>query len=206
MLQSLRRLNIPEGLTSSNQFFRHPQFQVTHRERNSGGCLKELESGKAVPSVPTFSFYSCTSWLKMWRKNLMTQGTEKNSKALISKSYCTLMRHWSWPKTSELRINTSIWLKKNLRVWDLSLNHSKCCYIAYNWQGQVFFQNGDRMTSTDEAKYLGASITQTINPRHEIRKRISATMVVLKKLDVFWLKSQCSKQNMETLSLQCGYY
>ena len=56
------------------------------------------------------------------------------------------------------------------------------------------FSNGDRMTSTDEAKYLGASITQTINPRHEIRKRISATMVVLKKLDVFWLKSQCSKQ------------
>ena len=50
------------------------------------------------------------------------------------------------------------------------------------------------MTSTDEAKYLGASITQTINPRHEIRKRISATMIVLKKLDTFWLKSQCSKK------------
>ena len=36
---------------------------------------------------------------------------------------------------------------------DLSLNHWKCCYIAYNCQGQVFFQNGDRMTSIDEAKY-----------------------------------------------------
>ena len=50
------------------------------------------------------------------------------------------------------------------------------------------------MTSTDEAKYLGALITRTIIPRDEIRKRISATMVVLKKLDVFWLKNQCSKK------------
>ena len=38
----------------------------------------------------------------------MTQGTERNSKALISKSSCTLMTHWSWPKTSELLMNTSI--------------------------------------------------------------------------------------------------
>ena len=50
------------------------------------------------------------------------------------------------------------------------------------------------MASTNEAKYLGASITQTINPKHEIRKRISAAMAILKKLDIFWLKTQCSKK------------
>ncbi len=42
--------------------------------------------------------------------------------------------------------------------------------------------------------YIGASITQTINPKHEIRKRISAAMAILKKLDIFWLKTQCSKK------------
>ena len=33
-----------------------------------------------------------------------------------------------------------------------------------------------------------------MDPKHEIRKRISATMAVLKQLDVFWLKASCSKE------------
>ena len=36
---------------------------------------------------------------------------------------------------------------------DLSLNHSKCCFIAYNCQGEVRFYNGDHMAATNEAKY-----------------------------------------------------
>lgn len=82
----------------------------------------------------------------------------------------------------------------NSTYLDISLNQSKCCYIPYKCQGHFVFQNEDGMTSTDEANYLGTSITQTINPKHEIRKRISATMVVLKKFDIFWLKNQSSKR------------
>jgi len=33
-----------------------------------------------------------------------------------------------------------------------------------------------------------------MNPKHEIRKCISAAMAILKKLDIFWLKSRCSKK------------
>ena len=54
------------------------------------------------------------------------------------------------------------------------------------------FKNGEKMKCAEETAYLGASIT--MHPKHEIRKRISATMVVLKKLDVLWLKANCNKK------------
>ena len=55
------------------------------------------------------------------------------------------------------------------------------------------FQNGERMPCSNDVTYLGMSVTQRVDPKHEIRKRIS-TMAVLKKLDTFWLKVQCSKK------------
>ena len=50
------------------------------------------------------------------------------------------------------------------------------------------------MPKVNEATYLGACITAKVNPRTEIRKRISQTMPTLKKLDVFWNKAKCNKQ------------
>ena len=80
---------------------------------------------------------------------------------------------------------------------ELNLNRSKCCYIACNCQGQIRFQNGEPMKSSEETTYLGASVRQHIDPKHEIRKRISATMAILKKLDIFWIKNAL-QQEMET--------
>ena len=77
---------------------------------------------------------------------------------------------------------------------ELNLNRSKCCYIACNCQGQIRFQNGEPMKSSEETTYLGASVRQHIDPEHEIRKRISATMAILKKLVIFWIKTHCSKK------------
>ena len=50
------------------------------------------------------------------------------------------------------------------------------------------------MKASDEVKYPGISVTQTVDPKHEIRKQISATMAVFKKLDTFWLKTACGKR------------
>ena len=66
----------------------------------------------------------------------------------------------------------------------LKRNKDKCACISYNSQGTVYFSNGQRMKASDEVKYLGISVTQKIDPKHEIRKQISATMAVLKKLDI----------------------
>ena len=50
------------------------------------------------------------------------------------------------------------------------------------------------MPCSNDVTYLGMSVTQRVDPKHELRKRISSTMAVLKKLDTFWLKVQCSKK------------
>ena len=49
------------------------------------------------------------------------------------------------------------------------------------------------MKSTTEAKYLGAIINNKIDPVQEIRRRISSAMPILKHLDIFWNKTNCSK-------------
>ena len=77
---------------------------------------------------------------------------------------------------------------------EVKLNHTKCCYIANNCGGAVRFKNGEEMNCVEETTYLGDSITKQVDPRHEIRKRISATMAVLTKIDVFWLKANCNKK------------
>ena len=69
----------------------------------------------------------------------------------------------------------------------LKLNQAKCCYIAYNCRGTIRLENGENMESTEEA-------TERAEPRHEIQKRISATIALLQKLDVFWPKTNCTKR------------
>ena len=50
------------------------------------------------------------------------------------------------------------------------------------------------MNYADETTYLGASITTTVDPKHKIRKRKTATMAGLKKVDISWLKANCNRR------------
>ena len=84
--------------------------------------------------------------------------------------------------------------EKESQYLQLNLNKDKCSFIAFNCHDTIQFSDGERMKSVEEATYLGMSVTSNHDPRHEIRKRISATMPVLKKLDIFWLKAQCSRK------------
>ena len=49
------------------------------------------------------------------------------------------------------------------------------------------------MKSTTETKYLGAVINDKADPAQEIRRRILSTMPILKRFDIFWNKTNCSK-------------
>jgi hypothetical protein len=49
------------------------------------------------------------------------------------------------------------------------------------------------MKSMTEAKYLGAIINDKIDPVQEIKRRISSVMPILKHLDIFWNKTNDSK-------------
>jgi hypothetical protein len=55
----------------------------------------------------------------------------------------------------------------------------------------VKYKDGSAMPRVHEAVYLGANITRRVDPQVEIRRRISMTMPILKKLDIFWNKTKC---------------
>ena len=42
--------------------------------------------------------------------------------------------------------------------------------------------------------YLGAEVSKTVNPKHEIERRISGTMIILKQLDLFWNQTNCNQK------------
>ena len=55
------------------------------------------------------------------------------------------------------------------------------------------FKNGEQTKCAEGTTYLGASITKAVDPKHEIRKRISATMAVLRNFMFFGLKPTATK-------------
>ena len=64
-----------------------------------------------------------------------------------------------------------------------------------NSNGSIFFSNGQRMQTSVDISYLGIHVTKKIDPKHEIRKRISATMAVLKTLDIFLSSTLAAAKN-----------
>ena len=69
-------------------------------------------------------------------------------------------------------------------------------YISFNTSvGRIKFQNGTMMKSTTEANYLGAVMNDNdkAETSQEIRRRILSTMPILKRLDIFWNKTNCSE-------------
>jgi len=55
----------------------------------------------------------------------------------------------------------------------------------------IHFTDGTKIKIVEEAKYLGCNLNDTSNYRKEIGKRISNTLIMLKKLNIFWLHSNC---------------
>ena len=56
----------------------------------------------------------------------------------------------------------------------------------------------EHVCQEEEVKYLGCQMDGTGDPGKEVMKRISKTMITLKKLDQFWLNSNCpAKRKIE---------
>ncbi len=73
----------------------------------------------------------------------------------------------------------------------MSLNKKKCEVIYTSENANVHFMDGAKITRKDEVKYLGCDINEKASTDREIRARLANTMTVLKKLDLFWLHSDC---------------
>ena len=85
-------------------------------------------------------------------------------------------------------------IESESKYLDLNLNQNKCSYLAFNGNGTLRFANGQPMICSEEVLYLGVKVTEKIDPKHEIRSRISATMAILERLNLFWLKTKCYKK------------
>ena len=63
-----------------------------------------------------------------------------------------------------------------------------------NKNNPVKFMDGQLVPTTDEVKYLGGILTKSVSAFKEISNRITATMPVLKSLDLFWKHANCSEK------------
>ena len=77
------------------------------------------------------------------------------------------------------------------KKYGMTLNKGKCETICSNQNMNVHFQDKTQVEKKEEVKYLGCMLNRQGNITTEISKRIAESMVILKKLDIFWLHSNC---------------
>jgi hypothetical protein len=76
--------------------------------------------------------------------------------------------------------------------YGLKLNKTKCeLVVTGKTTPNVHFQNKDRIKQLEEVKYLGCYINPKNDTQKEIKHKIATCMGTLKKLDKFWLHSDC---------------
>ena len=73
----------------------------------------------------------------------------------------------------------------------LKLNKTKCEVMYTMKDANIHFKDGTRVPRKNEVKYLGCELNQQTDYNKEIGKRISVTMGIRRKLDLFWLHSSC---------------
>ncbi len=77
------------------------------------------------------------------------------------------------------------------KKYGLQLNQGKCELIRISRalllteEGTVTFQNGQKVKTTNEAKYLGCWLNAQGDPGREIRQRKATCMLILKKLQLY---------------------
>ena len=73
------------------------------------------------------------------------------------------------------------------------MNSPKCCFPACSARGNMRFKSGERMKCVHETTYLGASVAKRVDPDRKSEDE-SLLQWPFKKLDIFWLKTNCNKK------------
>ena len=194
MFHSLHRMSIPvEILDAQKTIYQKPMFQVMHRDKFSSWLSQRTGIRQGCP----LSAYLFIVTMHVLFHDVHRRFNDPCYAKTVQRINChellyaddTLILTKNFASANQyLHL-----IEEEFQYLDLNVNKSKCCYIAFNCRGSIAFQNGDPMKSTNEPTYLGASITRTVNPKHEIRRRISATIAISKKIVIFWEKTQCNR-------------
>ena len=140
MFQSLRRLNIPEDLLAAISFlYRHPQFQVTHCERNSGWLPQRTGIRQGCPLSPYLFILTMHVMFEDVKKKSNDPRHRKKFQGINFQELLYADDTLVLAKNFKIANEYLHLIEEESTYLDLSLNHSKCCYIAYNCLGQVFF-------------------------------------------------------------------
>jgi len=77
-------------------------------------------------------------------------------------------------------------IEKHGRRYGLKLNYDKCEHMRFGSIQRIRFGHGVLVPLTSEAKYLGCHLNDEGSMKSELQRRMTQTMVVWKKLDLFW--------------------
>ena len=195
MFHSLERLSIPvELLDAIKSLYRMPLFQVTHGSQKSKWFKQRTGIRQGCPLSPYLFILTMHVMFSDVKDRFNDPRLQKTFQGINFQDLLYADDTFIVARSRKSANDYLNLIEEDSAYLHLKLNHSKCCYIAYNCHGVLRFRNGERMKCAEETTYLGASITKIVDPKNEIRKRISATMAVLKKLDIFWLRANCNKK------------
>ena len=82
-------------------------------------------------------------------------------------------------------------IERKGKEYGLKLNTGKCEMITHQINPNVHPADGTKLRIVEEAKYMGCNLNDTSNYKKEIGKRISNTLVTMKRLNIFWLHNNC---------------
>ena len=96
------------------------------------------------------------------------------------------------------------YIEEESEYYNIKLNRDKCVCITYNKNNQITFADGQAVKNVEETVYLGTQINKKVDPTIEINQRISSTMPVLKRLDLFWKQAQVpTKWKIQVFNAVC---
>ena len=195
LFQAMRRLGVDEHLIQVTMaIYEKPMFRVSMEGNTSEWKTQETGIRQGCPLSPYLFLIVMTVIFKDLHRDdhLNTIRWRQNN----------------WPKDEILYADDTILISPNTRalnrilaeleeaagLYGLRLNRNQCVALPMYGDPNIHFKNGEPVNNVDEAVYLGVLLTKTMNTKKEAKIIIQMAMSTMKKLDEFWIHSNCSKR------------